>query len=221
MEKNTQVKPLINNKENNLSLRLSHELVLDTETDMSVPFKSLWEDLPVTSEENTIVVLHFFRRFGWVICKMIAKEVSENVENLNKENKYNIKIKLIGIGIEKTSLEEFKKENYFKNNPIYINEGKSIYKNLKFKKNSICNCYGLSCKLLKMASLGKKDKIKNDLSGDKSQNGGEIAVISDGSIIQITPQDDPTAHMSLKDLEDLLEKAHLLFEKKKLINKKD
>lgn len=145
---------------------------------------------------------------------MVAKELSENIEQLNNNNKYNIKIHLIGIGIDTTKLEEFKKENYFKDNPIYINEGKSIYSNLNLKRNSIFNCYGMSCKLFKMASKGKKDSIKNDLSGDKYQNGGEIALMNDGSIIDFIPQKEPTDRMSFKQLENLLEKANNIFLKK-------
>jgi hypothetical protein len=143
---------------------------------------------------------------------MLAQELSENVAKINETSSH--KIKLVGIGLSTLDLEDFKKEKNF-SGPIYINEGKSVYSSLNFKTNSCWNCYGITCKLLKMASKGKEKKITNNLSGDKSQNGGEAAVLKDGTVVFLKLQDDPTDVMTYKDLEYLVTKAKIVLDERK------
>jgi hypothetical protein len=57
----SNVEPLTSNKNNNFSLRFADTIVLDTETNSDVSFKSLWEN---AEDDVDIVLVHFFRRFG-------------------------------------------------------------------------------------------------------------------------------------------------------------
>lgn len=59
---NSNVKPLKNNKENNLSLKFQNDKVFDTQKNKDVLFRSLWESK--TEDDKSIVLLHFLRRFG-------------------------------------------------------------------------------------------------------------------------------------------------------------
>lgn len=120
------------------------------------------------------------------------------IETIKKE--CHIQINLIGIGIEMTDYQSFKDEGYF-NGKIYINEGKSLYKNLNLKKSKgCCDLYGMSCRLFKIASKAKEKKMENNLKGDKLQYGGEL-IIKNDVVLLLRSQKDPT---------DLIEKEEIL-----------
>lgn len=100
--------------------------------------------------------------------------------------------------------KEFVEGKYF-DGKIYINNGKTLYKSLNFKKSSICSCFGLSCKLFKIADKAKKLQMKNNLSGDLSQFGGEVILTNKGEIILIKQQKDPTDLIAKEEIELAIE----------------
>ena len=61
---------------------------------------SLWQDTPC--------VLFFMRRFGWVFCRLGAKELSAIYPHLVEA-----KVRLIGIGLEELGVQEFINGKYF------------------------------------------------------------------------------------------------------------
>lgn len=69
--------------------------------------------------------------------------------------------------------------------------------------------------MFKIANKGKEKKMTNNLSGDKSQSGGEVAVLRDGTLVMFQPQEDVSDSMSWKDLENMVSKAKLLKDEKK------
>lgn len=53
-------------------------------------------------------VLFFMRRFGWMFCRVAAKELSALAPHLAKAN-----VRLIGIGLEELGVEEFIEGKFF------------------------------------------------------------------------------------------------------------
>lgn len=113
---------------------------------------------------------------------------------------------MIGIGISFEDYENFKSLNIF-HGKIYINEGKSIYDRLKLKRNGCCNCFGISCKLNRLGKIAKEKNLKNNFKGDLKQNGGELILRKDGTLIKLYVQKDPSDFLQLDDLRLCLQLA--------------
>lgn len=195
--KAANVEPILN-KEANFSLRFNDNMVLDPDTNQNVTFKSLWEN---STEE--IVVIHFFRRFGWAICKYLASELTEAANAINSNPDTLNKVRLVGIGISLEDYDEFKKGQYF-SGQIYIDQGKSIYSELKLKKSGCYNCFGLSCKLFKIAKLARAKNMTNNFEGDKKQNGGEFIVTKSGKLLLSLPQKEATDVIQKEEIEAVI-----------------
>lgn len=76
-----------------------------------VEMKSLWED------QDCVIV--FFRRFGWLFCRLAAKQLSDIKPQLDAHN-----VRLVGIGVEELGAEEFIEGKYFSGGNIQIVCGK-------------------------------------------------------------------------------------------------
>lgn len=122
-----------------------------------------------------------------MLCRAGAIELCRTFDNINMD--YPNKIKVVGIGLEMTGYEEFKREKYFSHD-IYIDKTKAIYKAMKYKKPGMLSCWGMCVKsfLEKQKNVlenhkDRKFTVTFDLKRDLFQNGGSLLIDSKGQIL--------------------------------------
>ncbi|XP_040120111.1 prostamide/prostaglandin F synthase isoform X4 [Oryx dammah] len=102
-------------------------------TGEAVELRSLWQ-------EQACVVAGL-RRFGCMVCRWIARDLSNLKELLDQHG-----VRLVGVGPEALGLQEFLDGGYFAGE-LYLDESKQFYKELGFKRyNSLS---------ILLAALGK------------------------------------------------------------------
>lgn len=176
----------------NFSIRLASFTIKDPLTKENFQIKKLWED-----SQEEFILLHFMRRFGSRICRWHAQEISNVVKKINNEKKA---VKLIGIGNSFVDYHDFVEGKFF-DGPIYINDSKSIYYELNMTKNNCCNCWGCTCSMFSIGDKAKKKGIRNNCSGDKSQNGGDFLIKRNGQVLFKFVQGTPADCITQNDLE--------------------
>ncbi|KPJ16341.1 Prostamide/prostaglandin F synthase [Papilio machaon] len=88
-----------------------------------VELKTFWQD------QDAVVI--FFRRWGCMLCRLWAKELSEIAPVLKKNN-----IKLVGIGVENAGSKEFLEGKFF-DGELYHVDDISTYHTLGFKRFNV------------------------------------------------------------------------------------
>lgn len=156
--------------------------LLDTENSNTILFDSLWTDL----NENELIYIVLFRRFGCVCAKTTGLNLTATITNIKKDFA-DKEMKVVGIGLDDADLEVFKAQNFFPF-PIFLDSKKQIYKQLNFKKNTLFNCFGL-CNdkaITKYKAMQKKynDKsLENTFKSDWGQMGGSLIVNKNGGVV--------------------------------------
>jgi len=132
-------------------------------------FGELWKD-------HRCVII-FFRRFGWVYCRLGAREVSAIKPILDQHD-----TKLIGVGLEKLGVEDFIAGNFF-NGDLYVDEGKKSYSALGFKVSSYLSLFPaiLGSVARKMQARAKALGLPSNMEGDGFQKGGALIVEKGGA----------------------------------------
>ncbi|XP_035450890.1 prostamide/prostaglandin F synthase isoform X2 [Spodoptera frugiperda] len=147
----------------------------------TVELKTFWE--------NQNVAIIFFRRWGCMLCRLWAKELSEIAPVLNKHN-----VKLIGIGVEEAGSKDFVNGKYFDGDLYYV-DNISTYQLLGFKRfNVVTIITSLFWKQSRDAIFkGRGMGLETDLIGDGLQNGGALFVKNGGKLlfhfVQMGPAD--------------------------------
>ncbi|XP_005545060.4 prostamide/prostaglandin F synthase isoform X7 [Macaca fascicularis] len=89
-------------------------------TGEAVELRSLWRD--------RACVVAGLRRFGCVVCRWIAQDLSGLAGLLEQHG-----VRLVGVGPEALGLQEFLDGGYFAGE-LYLDESKQLYKELGFKR---------------------------------------------------------------------------------------
>ncbi|XP_026746236.1 prostamide/prostaglandin F synthase-like isoform X1 [Trichoplusia ni] len=150
--------------------------------------KRFWED------QNVAII--FFRRWGCMLCRLWAKELSEITPVLNKHN-----IKLIGVGVEEAGSKEFVDGKFFDGELYYVDD-LSTYQRLGFKRfNVVTIITSLFWKQSRDAiSKGRGLGLGGDTKGDWVQVGGAVLVQKGGNVLRHFVQSGPADHLSNKDI---------------------
>ncbi|XP_055117733.1 prostamide/prostaglandin F synthase isoform X6 [Symphalangus syndactylus] len=89
-------------------------------TGEAVELRSLWRECAC--------VVAGLRRFGCVVCRWIAQDLSSLAGLLDQHG-----VRLVGVGPEALGLQEFLDGDYFAGE-LYLDESKQLYKELGFKR---------------------------------------------------------------------------------------
>jgi len=105
-------------------------------------------------------------------------------------------VRLVGVGLEPLGVEEFVEGKFF-DGELYVDEGKTSFKELGFKRISLIKMVpGLFSRKWKEAKA-KADGLNlgGNLAGDGGQTGGVLVVGQGGAPTMFTyKQDDPADH---------------------------
>ncbi|XP_031702579.1 prostamide/prostaglandin F synthase [Anarrhichthys ocellatus] len=174
-------------------VQLGKNLLKRGETGESVELQSLWQDQPV--------VLFFLRRFGCQVCRWMATEISKLEPDLRAGG-----AALVGVGPEEFGLKEFMEGGFFKGS-IYVDEHKTSFKDLGFKRYTALNVVpaALGKKVRDAAAKANAEGIKGNFSGDLLQTGGMLIVSKGGEKVLLHfIQDSPGDHVPLEDISKAL-----------------
>ena len=140
------------------------------------------KDMYESIQENQLLFLMFFNRWGWIMCRLGAIELTKTYELLEK--KYPGIIKVFGFGPDDLGLSEFKELKFF-NEPIFVPKlGKEFYKIFEIKKPGFLKCFGFCNKnILNRYSESKKYNTGYTFKGDFSQLGGCFILNKKGKIM--------------------------------------
>lgn len=165
-------------KDEDIFIKNANELMIDTEDNSEIQLKYIYSEL----RENQVAVMIFFNRWGWILCRLSAIELSKIFSKLEKQ--YTVHIKIYGFGPDDESLDDFKKKKIF-NYPIYLPKiGKKFYKKFSFDNVGLLECYGFCNKNVKRRyAETKKYNPGYTFKGDMSQLGGCFIVNNKGKII--------------------------------------
>ncbi|XP_004639658.1 prostamide/prostaglandin F synthase isoform X1 [Octodon degus] len=151
-------------------------------TGESVELRSLWQ-------EQACVVAGL-RRFGCMVCRWIARDLSELRGLLDRHG-----VRLVGVGPEALGLREFLDGGYF-SGELYLDESQRLYKELGFKRYNSLSILpaALGKPVRDVAAKAKAAGIQGNLSGDLLQSGGLLVVSKGGDkvllhFIQKSPGD--------------------------------
>lgn len=133
-------------------------------TGEAVELRSLWR-------EHACVVAGL-RRFGCVVCRWIAQDLSSLAGLLDQHG-----VRLVGVGPEALGLQEFLDGDYFAGE-LYLDESKQLYKELGFKRYNSLSILpaALGKPVRDVAAKAKAVGIQGNLSGDLLQSGGLLVV---------------------------------------------
>ncbi|XP_015519828.1 prostamide/prostaglandin F synthase-like [Neodiprion pinetum] len=162
---------------------ISQNKIKNLTTGEVVPLESLWKD-------QTVVIV-FFRRWGCMLCRVWAKEVSAIADLLKEHN-----VKLIGVGVEDFDSQEFVDGKFFKGE-LYVDIDKKTYAGLGFKRY---NYFSVIASLFSGESRaainkGRELKVSGNYKGDGLQNGGALVVKEGGKLLYSFKQDGPAQHV--------------------------
>jgi len=99
-----------------------------------VPLKSLWED------QTALIII--FRRWGCLLCRVWAKQISDLYPSLKENN-----IRLIGIGVDEVGLENFIEGKYFPGGKLIGN-------------SNLIDSYGLYGYLMQLTTKEIENKLR-------------------------------------------------------------
>ncbi|XP_006885878.1 PREDICTED: prostamide/prostaglandin F synthase [Elephantulus edwardii] len=137
-------------------------------TGEAVELRSLWQ-------EQACVVAGL-RRFGCMVCRWIAKDLSSLKGLLDQHG-----VRLVGVGPEALGLQEFLDGGYFAGE-LYLDESKQFYKELGFRRYNSLSILpaALGKPVRDVAAKAKAVNIQGNLSGDLLQSGGLLVVSKGG-----------------------------------------
>jgi len=149
--------------------KISRNVLLNYATKEEVAFETLWQE--------RACVVTFLRRFGWSLCRLGAKELSDIKPLLDEHD-----VRLIGIGLEEFGVEEFVAGKFF-DGELFLDTQKKSYEAMGFKRfGFLAAIPELLRKLTRDASARADARgITGNLSGDGMQTGGTIVVSKGGS----------------------------------------
>ncbi|KAM7540893.1 hypothetical protein Aperf_G00000036975 [Anoplocephala perfoliata] len=162
----------------------------------SVTVKSFWKETPC--------VIALLRRFGCILCRLEALELSRFKQALQGKG-----VRLIAIGHDKDGLEEFKAGNFF-DGELYLDESRDTYKSLKYERVGVIPglwsiASGAGRSVIREA---KSKKVEGNLKGDGWQTGGLLVIDKDGKVLYSFKQDkvtDKPDYNKIRTLFDLKE----------------
>ncbi|XP_054297022.1 LOW QUALITY PROTEIN: prostamide/prostaglandin F synthase [Pongo pygmaeus] len=159
-------------------------------TGEAVELRSLWR-------ERACVVAGL-RRFGCVVCRWIAQDLSSLAGLLDQHG-----VRLVGVGPEALGLQEFLDGDYFAGE-LYLDESKQLYKELGFKRYNSLSILpaALGKPVRHVAAKAKAVGIQGNLSGDLLQSGGLLVVSKGGDKLLL--------HFVQKSPGDYVPKEHIL-----------
>lgn len=163
--------------EMNLSDELLTTKIYNPYNDEEILLKSLWEN-----NNRPYLLIHWLRRFGWVLCKMGAQELSSIL--LEISNEFPESFNFIGIGLSELNFKQFDEENNFKDAKIYLDLKKETYKALGYEvkgASSIKDFFDF--KILHMITEIYKKKLSGNLKGDGLQLGGTLIINRKGDVV--------------------------------------
>lgn len=168
----------------------------------SVKSVDLGEVFPVESFwEREACVITFFRRFGWLYCRLAAKELSRLKPQLDARH-----VRLIGIGVDEVGVEEFVKEKFF-SGELYVDIKKQCYKDMNYKRFNIFSIWMavFNHRGRKGISKAREAGVGGDLKGDGFQNGGTLVVSAGGDKCLLSYiQENPAEHVELSKVLEAL-----------------
>nr|XP_004657774.1 prostamide/prostaglandin F synthase isoform X2 [Jaculus jaculus] len=137
-------------------------------TGEAVELRTLWQD--------QACVVAGLRRFGCMVCRWIARDVSNLRDLLDQHG-----VRLVGVGPETVGLQEFLDGGYF-SGELYLDESKQFYKELGFKRYNSLSILpaALGKPVRDLAAKAKAVGIHGNLSGDLLQSGGMLVVSKGG-----------------------------------------
>ncbi|CAH2061823.1 unnamed protein product, partial [Iphiclides podalirius] len=159
----------------------------------SIPGGEVMELKSIWQEQDAVVI--FFRRWGCMLCRLWAKELSEIAPVLRKHN-----IRLVGVGVEGAGSKEFLESKFF-DGELYHVEDISTYQKLGFKRfNVVSIITSLFWKQSREAiAKGKGMGLGGDLKGDWTQTGG-VVLAKGGDVTRPFVQTGPGDHMPNLDI---------------------
>lgn len=149
--------------------KISRNVLLNYASKEEVAFETLWQE--------RACVVTFLRRFGWSLCRLGAKELSDIKPLLDEHN-----VRLIGVGLEEFGVEEFVAGKFF-DGELFLDTQKKSYEAMGFKRiGFLASIPELLKKLTRDASARADARgITGNLSGDGMLTGGTIVVSKGGS----------------------------------------
>uniref|UniRef100_A0A7N9D6R7 Prostamide/prostaglandin F synthase n=1 Tax=Macaca fascicularis TaxID=9541 RepID=A0A7N9D6R7_MACFA len=159
-------------------------------TGEAVELRSLWRD--------RACVVAGLRRFGCVVCRWIAQDLSGLAGLLDQHG-----VRLVGVGPEALGLQEFLDGGYFAGE-LYLDESKQLYKELGFKRYNSLSILpaALGKPVRDVAAKAKAVGIQGNLSGDLLQSGGLLVVSKGGDKVLL--------HFVQKSPGDYVPQEHIL-----------
>jgi len=149
--------------------KISRNVLLNYASKEEVAFETLWQD--------RACVVTFLRRFGWSLCRLGAKELSDIKPLLDQHD-----VRLIGVGLEEFGVEEFVAGKFF-DGELFLDTQKKSYEAMGFKRfGYLASIPELLKKITRDVSARAEARgISGNLSGDGMQTGGTIVVSKGGT----------------------------------------
>lgn len=193
----------------NMSKLFADTKIMDPIKNEKILFRSLWEN-----NEKPLILIHWMRRFGCVICRLGSLELTEGLKK--SDDSVLSKLNWAAVGFANLDYENFMKDNYFKDGYIYIDENRETYKALDFTKKGIFSLFGmLDSKLKTKANEASKRGIRGNYKGEGTQLGGTFIIDKSGEVIYAFQQksysDAPNIQEIIKNVE-----AYKEFDDKKI-----
>jgi len=136
-------------------------------------------------------VFIFFRRWGCLLCRVWANELSEMAPILKRHN-----IRLIGVGCEELGAQEFLSGDFFEGE-LFVDVNKKLYETLEFRRFNYCSIVTslLTAESRSMISKGRQLHLGGNFKGDGLQNGGALIVEKGGKLLYEFKQVGPAEHL--------------------------
>ncbi|KAI0984779.1 hypothetical protein GJ496_008784 [Pomphorhynchus laevis] len=166
---------------------VANATVKNTNTNQEIQLKSLWAEKPC--------VITFLRRLGCRYCRVGARELSEIKPFLEVSN-----FKLIGVCFDSFGIEEFKNGEFFEGD-LYLDETRSTYKALNFKRSNWLKVFKKSISTyFHITRKAKSLNITGNFKGDGLQLGGTVAVAVDDTLLYSFSQSHISDELDVKAL---------------------
>jgi len=149
--------------------KISRNVLVNYTSKEEVAFETLWQE--------RACVVTFLRRFGWSLCRLGAKELSDIKPVLDEHD-----VRLIGVGLEEFGVEEFVAGKFF-DGELFLDTQKKSYEAMGFKRFGFLAAIPELLKRLTRDASARADArgITGNLAGDGMQTGGTIVVSKGGS----------------------------------------
>lgn len=168
--------------------KIENNIVRKSDTKEEIRLSSFWK------EDN--VVIFFMRRFGWLFCRLAARELSLLQPRLAAAD-----CRLLAVGLEDVGLQEFLDGGFFKGDVVVDNDQR-CYKALGFRRMNLLTLGPALLAKVSRDAMGKAKQqgIANNLKGDGFQNGGLLVVAAGGRVLYEYRQENPADHAPNSDI---------------------